>query len=246
MLQLTVVPPAFSSQTHAGALSPQWIKGLNNKIFCIWCIMTLWPNIRCFHIMFKRMERMLHLTLQFYICIRFSGRDTQCPLNDKTSRFRGRETYVLNYTIALKFGRHIGSTAVDTPAKFQSDLTTSTPTLASSRLREIWSSNRLVNEAPVDHQAQKSPPAMDTCWCHQVINISCSNRRNCGCGLGTPEKGVAAAHVIKFKQYVITENSKIFLACPLNGKFCDNWIHCINTCPWIADKSIGKRNKQFL
>ena len=50
---------------------------------------------------------------------------------------RSREIGTLNCCIALKFDRHIGSTAAKVPVKFQSDRTILNTNLAASRLYEI-------------------------------------------------------------------------------------------------------------
>ena len=50
---------------------------------------------------------------------------------------RSYETGTLNCRIALKFDRHIGSTAAEVPAKFWSDRTILNTNLAASRLYEI-------------------------------------------------------------------------------------------------------------
>ena len=50
---------------------------------------------------------------------------------------RSREIGRLNYHIASKFDRHIGSTAADVPVKFQIDCTISNTNLAASRFYEI-------------------------------------------------------------------------------------------------------------
>ena len=44
----------------------------------------------------------------------------------------------LNFPIALKFGRYLGSAAAELSVKFQSDTTIATSNLAASRLHEIW------------------------------------------------------------------------------------------------------------
>ena len=44
----------------------------------------------------------------------------------------------LNYGIALKFNRHISSTAAEVPVKFQSNRTILNTNLTASRLCEIW------------------------------------------------------------------------------------------------------------
>ena len=49
-----------------------------------------------------------------------------------------REIRVWTFPIALKFNSHIGSSAAEMPAKFQSDTIIITPNLAASRLHEIW------------------------------------------------------------------------------------------------------------
>ena len=51
---------------------------------------------------------------------------------------RSREIRVLTSPIALKFDRHIGSSATEMPVKFQNDTISITSNLAASRLREIW------------------------------------------------------------------------------------------------------------
>ena len=57
-------------------------------------------------------------------------------ISEKTS-FR-KISYSLEATrVALKFDRHIGSTAVEVPVKFQSDRTILNTNLAASRLYEI-------------------------------------------------------------------------------------------------------------
>ena len=56
-------------------------------------------------------------------------------ISEKTSRCR--EIGSLNYRIALKFDRHVGSTAAEVPVKFQSDRTILHTNLAASRLCEI-------------------------------------------------------------------------------------------------------------
>ena len=48
------------------------------------------------------------------------------------------EIRVLTSLIALKFDRHIGSSATEMPVKFQNDTISITSNLAASRLREIW------------------------------------------------------------------------------------------------------------
>ena len=50
---------------------------------------------------------------------------------------RSHEIGTLNCCIALKFDRHIGSTAAEVPVKFQSDRTILNTNLAASRLYEI-------------------------------------------------------------------------------------------------------------
>ena len=50
---------------------------------------------------------------------------------------RSHEIGTLNCRIALKFDRHIGSTAAEVPVKFQSDRTILNTNLATSRLFEI-------------------------------------------------------------------------------------------------------------
>ena len=48
-----------------------------------------------------------------------------------------REIGCYNDSIALKFDRHLGSTAAEVPVKFQSDWKCLNPNLAASRLHEI-------------------------------------------------------------------------------------------------------------
>ena len=43
-----------------------------------------------------------------------------------------------DFSVALKFGRHLGSSAAEMPVKFQSDMTIITSNLAASRLHDIW------------------------------------------------------------------------------------------------------------
>ena len=50
---------------------------------------------------------------------------------------RSHEIGTLNCRIALKFDRHIGSTAAEVPVKFQSDRIILNTNLAASRLNEI-------------------------------------------------------------------------------------------------------------
>ena len=50
---------------------------------------------------------------------------------------RSREIGSLNYRIALKFDRHLASSAAEEPVKFQSDRTILNTNLAVSRLNEI-------------------------------------------------------------------------------------------------------------
>ena len=50
---------------------------------------------------------------------------------------RSHEIGTLNLCIALKFDRHIGSTAAEVPVKFQSDQTFLNTNFAASRLNEI-------------------------------------------------------------------------------------------------------------
>ena len=50
---------------------------------------------------------------------------------------RSREIGCYNDRIALKFDRHLGSTAADLPVNFQSDMKSLNPNLAASRLDEI-------------------------------------------------------------------------------------------------------------
>ena len=51
---------------------------------------------------------------------------------------RSREIRVSTSLIALKFVRHLGSSAAEMPVKFQSDTRIITSNLAASRLHEIW------------------------------------------------------------------------------------------------------------
>ena len=50
---------------------------------------------------------------------------------------RSREIGGLNFHIALKFDRHIGSNAAEVPVKFQSDRAILNTNLTASRLHEI-------------------------------------------------------------------------------------------------------------
>ena len=50
--------------------------------------------------------------------------------------------------IALKINRHLGSSAAEMPVKIQSDTIIITPIPATSRLREVWRQNVLVNRGP--------------------------------------------------------------------------------------------------
>ena len=59
-------------------------------------------------------------------------------LRQDLAKSRSREIRVQTGYIALKFDRHLGSTAAEMPVKFQSDTIIITPNLAASRLREIW------------------------------------------------------------------------------------------------------------
>ena len=52
-------------------------------------------------------------------------------------RTRSHEIDTLNFRIALKFDRHIGSTAAEVPVKFESDTTIPNTNLAASRFYEI-------------------------------------------------------------------------------------------------------------
>ena len=52
-------------------------------------------------------------------------------------KFRGREIPVQTVSIALKFDRHLDSSAAEMPVKFQSDAIIITSNLAASRLHEI-------------------------------------------------------------------------------------------------------------
>ena len=51
---------------------------------------------------------------------------------------RSREIRVSTFPIALKFDRHIGSSATEMPVTFQSDTIITTSNLVTSRLHEIW------------------------------------------------------------------------------------------------------------
>ena len=51
---------------------------------------------------------------------------------------RSREIRVFTVSIALKFKRHLGSSAVEMPVKFQSYVINITPNIAVSRLHETW------------------------------------------------------------------------------------------------------------
>ena len=53
---------------------------------------------------------------------------------------RSREIQVQTFPIALKFDRHLGSTAVEMPVKFHSDTIYIIFNLVDSRLHEIWGS----------------------------------------------------------------------------------------------------------
>ena len=44
----------------------------------------------------------------------------------------------LNFLIALKFDKHLGNSAAETPVEFQSDTIIITSNLVASRLHEIW------------------------------------------------------------------------------------------------------------
>ena len=59
-------------------------------------------------------------------------------LRQDLAKSRSRAIRVLTCPIALKFDRHLGSTAAEMSVKFQSDTIIITPHLAASRLREIW------------------------------------------------------------------------------------------------------------
>ena len=65
----------------------------------------------------------------------FTKRQDVLPTNLVKSRSHEIECY--NSRIALKFDRHLGSSAVDVPVKFQSDWQSPNPNLAASRLHEI-------------------------------------------------------------------------------------------------------------
>ena len=58
-------------------------------------------------------------------------------LSEDLVKSRSHEIGTLNYRIALKFDRHIGSIAAEVPVKFQSDRTILNTNLAASRLYEI-------------------------------------------------------------------------------------------------------------
>ena len=62
--------------------------------------------------------------------------DFRAPSQDLV-KSRSHEIGTLNCRIALKFDRHIGSTAAEVPVKFQSDRTILNANLAASRLYEI-------------------------------------------------------------------------------------------------------------
>ena len=55
---------------------------------------------------------------------------------------------VKSFSIALKFGRHLGSTAAEEPAKFQSDMSILIPDLTPLRFCEILWQDILLNRSP--------------------------------------------------------------------------------------------------
>ena len=61
----------------------------------------------------------------------------QYPKRRLFVRSRSHKIGTFNCRIALKFDRHIGSTAAEVPVKFQSDRTILNTNLAASRLYEI-------------------------------------------------------------------------------------------------------------
>ena len=61
----------------------------------------------------------------------------QYPIRRVLVKSREVSIGILNYRIALKFGRHIDSSAVDEPVKFQSDRTIFNTNLTASRLCAI-------------------------------------------------------------------------------------------------------------
>ena len=58
---------------------------------------------------------------------------------------QSREIGSLNYCMALKFDRHIGSNAADAPVKFQSDWTVLNTNLAALRLHKILQKDALLD-----------------------------------------------------------------------------------------------------
>ena len=72
----------------------------------------------------------------FYSGPPFTKRTDVLPQDRVTSR--GRDIRVYTFPIAVKFDRHLGSSAAEMPIKFQSDTIITTSNLAALSFHEIW------------------------------------------------------------------------------------------------------------
>ena len=74
------------------------------------------------------------MTLKYLASIHYAVRGLTAKFRVKSRR---REIGCYNDRVALQFDRHLGSVAVEMPAKFKSDWKSLNPNLMGSRLHEI-------------------------------------------------------------------------------------------------------------
>ena len=100
----------------------------------------------------------------------------QDVLSSNLEKSRSREIGCCNISIALKFGRRLGSSAAEAPAKFQSNGKTLTTDLAASRLCEILGTEAQSPCAPGNIHIHQFEPShyLNQCW--NIANWTFKNK----------------------------------------------------------------------